>query len=115
MNTARPHPKAMTIQPEAFALDRGRVTAAHTPAPKRMRMAVPKNSDRKICPVVRGIVDLFLYRSAQVLGAAVRAVGGSAIHAEPCGGRGDEGAAARVLALRGRGGSDGRGRLTRGG
>ena len=44
-------------------------------------------------------MDLFLYRSAQVLGAAVRAVGGSAIHAEPCGGRGDEGAAARVHAL----------------
>ena len=40
-----PHPKVMTIQPEFCAFDLLRSTAATTPSPSKIRIAVPMISD----------------------------------------------------------------------
>lgn len=45
--TAKAQPAVTTIQPAPLANDFSSVTAAQTPPPKRIRMAVPRNSPRK--------------------------------------------------------------------
>ncbi|KON75186.1 hypothetical protein M768_04355 [Cellulosimicrobium cellulans F16] len=47
MKTARPHPKLMRSQPPLKPLVLGRMTFATTPAPRRIRVAVPRISDQK--------------------------------------------------------------------
>ncbi|WP_434600685.1 hypothetical protein [Streptomyces sp. A5-4] len=42
----------MTTHPAAFALEWFSVTAAHTPAPKRINMAVPMISPTKTSPLL---------------------------------------------------------------
>ena len=72
MKTASPQPQEMTIHPEDCALDLGRVTAAHTPAPRTMRMKVPKSSDRRICPMDGVISARFLHIAARLVRGAAR-------------------------------------------
>src|SRR5947209_19975467 len=43
--TAKPQPNVMTIQPEFCAFDLLRSTAATTPSPRRIRIAVPIHSE----------------------------------------------------------------------
>ncbi len=50
-STPKPQPNAMTTQPAALAFEWVRVTAAHTPAPKRISTAVPMISPMKMSPL----------------------------------------------------------------
>ncbi|GAB3207348.1 hypothetical protein GCM10027294_13520 [Marinactinospora endophytica] len=46
--TPNPQPSVIAVQPAPCAFDLFKVTAAHTPPPKRISIAVPKNSPTKI-------------------------------------------------------------------
>ncbi len=48
VSTAKPHPKVMASQPALRALEAFSVTAAQTPPPSRMSMAVPMVSPMKM-------------------------------------------------------------------
>src|SRR5690242_18133094 len=51
-STPNPQPNAITTHPEARALEYLRVTAAQTPAPKRIRIAVPMTSPTNMSPLL---------------------------------------------------------------